>query len=268
MSLHAAPYWDEIAAQWNQSRLHQLWRCHSDAVNSRLLNEWLPVHRVQRLLKTDLFDEACSEGLFPLLKDHADTVYGIDMSLCAVPAARPHYPRLASAASDVRILPFCDGAFDTIVSNSTLDHFDELFQIEVALRELSRVLRPGGELILTLDNFANPLIALRNVSPFKLLQWLGLTPYYVGATCAMPRLKSFVERAGLEVTDSRTILHCPRVLCVAVAKWFEHHGSARGQSRYLSAMMGFERLAAWPTRHLTGHFIAIKATKPQKGRRP
>ncbi len=62
-------------------------------------------------------------------------------------------------------LPFPDGAFDRVFSNSTLDHFDSRDDIREALRELARVLHPEGELLLTLDNLANPVVRLRNALP-------------------------------------------------------------------------------------------------------
>jgi ubiquinone/menaquinone biosynthesis C-methylase UbiE len=106
--------------------------------------------------------------------------------------------------ADVRRLPFADATFDAVVSLSTLDHFDLHTDIETSLAELVRVLRPGGTLILTLDNLANPIIALRAVLPFRLLQAAGVVPYEIGRTCGPRRLGRFVTRAGLEVVETST----------------------------------------------------------------
>jgi len=57
--------------------------------------------------------------------------------------------------------------FDTVLSNSTLDHFDGAAQIRVSLAEPARVLRPGGRLLVTLDNPANPLLALSKALPSR-----------------------------------------------------------------------------------------------------
>jgi hypothetical protein len=43
--------------------LQRLWRAHSDAVNKALVARWRPVGQMDTLLKTDLFDEAVSDGL-------------------------------------------------------------------------------------------------------------------------------------------------------------------------------------------------------------
>ena len=75
--------------------------------------------------------------------------------------------------ADVRCLPFVDGVFDLVVSNSTLDHFETSREIERAVAEIHRVLAPRGLFILTLDNPANPAVALRNALPFALLHQVG-----------------------------------------------------------------------------------------------
>src|SRR5574341_1753589 len=105
-------------------------------------------------------------------------VFGIDLSLLTVRAAKLRHHGLKATGADVRHLPFADGVFDVIVSNSTLDHFESSDEIISSLQELHRVLRTGGQLLLTLDNLANPLISLRNVLPFGLLNRLNIVPYY------------------------------------------------------------------------------------------
>ncbi len=238
-----------------------LWRRHSDAANSAWLAARLPAHQPRRLLKTDLFDEALAPGLVPLLSDRSHQVIGVDVSACVLGAARARHPRLQSAVGDVRALPFGDGSFDAIVSNSTLDHFSSTAEISASLRELHRILRSNGVLLLTLDNLANPVIGLRNALPYRLLDALGLVPYPMGATCGPRRLRGLVSSAAFEVAEVGALLHCPRVLAVALARILERYGSARSQARFLAAAMRFERLAAWPTRFVSGHFIGVVAIK-------
>ena len=57
-------------------------------------------------------------------------------------------------------------------------------------------------------------------------------------------------------------MHCPRALAVAGSRFLERHASARTQDRFLDILAGFEQLEHWPTRYLSGHFIAIRALKP------
>ena len=148
-------YWDTVTEAWQEAHPQRLWRDHNDAVNVALFRRWLAKDRVKRLLKTDLFDEAFSEGLYPLLASRAQCLFGVDISPPLVQAAWSRHPDLSATCADVRRLPFAYGMFDVIVSNSTLDHFETWDDLVTTLHELCRVLRQGGELLLTLDNPSN-----------------------------------------------------------------------------------------------------------------
>jgi len=241
--------------------LQRLWRAHSDAVNKALVARWRPVGQMDTLLKTDLFDEAVSDGLSSLLNVRSKRVFYIDASLDVHRRAKRRHPNLQTVGTDVRCLPFADGTFDGIVSNSTLDHFKSLDDLVISLKELYRVLQQGGQMILTLDNLANPIIFLRNWLPFRLLQRLKIVPYYVGVTLRANRLEYLLKETGFEVLEVDAIMHCPRVLAVTIACWMERHASPKTQRVFLDLLMAFERLSCLPTRFFTGHFIAVKVMK-------
>ena len=116
-------YWDEVSASFGEDGNYRLWRRHSDQVNREMLEAWLPRQAVNRLLKTDLFDEATSDGLYPFLASRCSQVEGVDISARAVETAACKYPELKTHLADLRELPFEERAFDCVVSNSTLDHF-------------------------------------------------------------------------------------------------------------------------------------------------
>jgi SAM-dependent methyltransferase len=253
-------YWERVADTWRQDHRDRLWRRHSDAVNGLLCARWLG-GRIDRLLKTDAFDEAVADGLVPLLASRARVVIGIDIATATLTSARRRSPSLRASAADVRRLPFPDGAFDAAVSLSTLDHFPSHAGLRTGLRELARVLRPAGRLVLTLDNPANPVVGLRNALPFEPLRRLGLVPYYVGATCRPVPLRAVLDEVGFDVLETTAVLHCPRVLCVAAARVLARVATDRMQARFLAALAAFERLGAWPTRYVTGHFTAVLASR-------
>jgi SAM-dependent methyltransferase len=261
LTTEEARYWDAVAEVWQRTSPQSLWRAHSDAVNAALLAQWLPNARVERLLKTDLFDEAFGEGLYAQLVRSTQLLVGIDLLASIVRADRARYAGLQVAMADVRRLPFASSSFDVIVSNSTLDHFRASYEIGTSLCELHRVLRVGGQLLLTLDNPANPVIALRNVLPFRWLNRLGLVPYYVGATYGPRRLPRILERVGFDIAEVRLVMHCPRVVAVKLAQGLEGWIGPKMQRSFLRCLMTFEGLSHWPTRFLTGYFVAVKAMR-------
>jgi ubiquinone/menaquinone biosynthesis C-methylase UbiE len=234
---------------------------HSDAVNLELLRRWLPEERPRLLLKTDAFEEACGDGLSPLLQEKAEHAVIVDVALAILQLARARHDRLCVIGADTRCLPFVNGVFDVIVSTSTLDHFRSRDEIVASLREFRRVLRPAGQLLLTLDNLANPLIKLRNALPFRMLQRLGIVPYYVGATYGPRGLTEVLHEVGFEVREIGAVMHCPRVLAVAISRLLERNAGQRTHRRFLNFLLAFERLANWPTRFFTGHFVAVRAIK-------
>jgi SAM-dependent methyltransferase len=254
-------YWDSISKTLKKDRPELLWRSHSDAVNTALLDRWLTPGKTGRLLKTDLFDEVASKGMYPFLKRKAENIIGMDISPLIVTTARTSYNDLKGTVADLRCLPFQRNRFDTIVSISTIDHFSSEIEIINSLHEVHRVLRKGGQLIITLDNMANPFIALRSVLPFRLLNRSGLVPYYVGATLGPRRLCRILEHIGFEVTEVDAVMHCPRVLAVALARILEKYASPKTQKKFLQALMAFECLSGFPTRFLTGYFVAVRAIK-------
>jgi SAM-dependent methyltransferase len=254
-------YWDTVAKTWQEASPQTLWRAYNDAVNTALFGHWLPNHKVDFLLKTDLFDESLGKGLYPLLELHATRVIGMDISVLTSRSAKSRHPGLAVVGGDVRRLPFADGVFDIIVSNSTLDHFESSDEIIDSLGELLRVLKPGGQLLLTLDNLVNPVIALRSVLPFRLLNRLKIVPYFVGTTLGPNRLRDHLECLGLMVMDVSAVMHFPRILAMAMSRVLEGHSGLKVQEGFLNLLMSFERLSRWPTRFLTGYFVAVRAIK-------
>jgi SAM-dependent methyltransferase len=263
--------WDGLAQLWQEARPTPLWRRHSDAVNAALVERWLP-RQVDRVLKTDLFDEAMSGGLYDVLSAHAREVVGIDVSADIVEQAAARHDRLQARQADVRELPFDDGTFDAVVSNSTLDHFEAEAEIVASLRELHRVLRPRGRLLLTLDNPSNPINAFAKALPrdwlnrvwlrhARLTARLGHVPYHVGETMSARRLREVLPPMGFELLAQDAIMHAPRAVAVIVAEIVARRGDPRAERRFLDLLAACERLSSWPTRYTTGHFVAVNAVK-------
>jgi len=57
---------------------------------------------------------------------------------------------------NAHVLPFADASFDVVYGCSILHHLD----VGAALREVRRVLRPGGRLVFSEPNLVNPQVLL------------------------------------------------------------------------------------------------------------
>jgi SAM-dependent methyltransferase len=256
-------YWDGVGERLRGTQGASLARLYSDEVHRQLIARWWPDRPVRSVLKTDLFEEACGDGLAGLLTARARTVVAIDLASRTAAAARARHPRLAVVESDVRALPFRAESFDLVVSTSTLDHVASGDEITTSLAEIARMLRPRGTLILTLDNPANPLLVLRRAAP--LLWWrLGVVPYRLGATLRSTALRDAIEGAGLRATEVAAVLHAPRFPADLASRWLRGKRDAAADPlsrRLVRGLMRFERLGSWPTRFLTGHFVAVRAVR-------
>jgi SAM-dependent methyltransferase len=249
-------YWDDVARARGGA---PLWRLHADRATRALLARWLPSGRVARVLKTDLYDEACTDGLVPELAAHADGVFGIDVSP-VVAASAGARARVLAVAGDVRLLPFRSGSFDVVVSNSTLDHFAEHAEIGRALAEIERVLAPDGVLILTLDNARHPMVRVRNALA-PLLARAGILPYAVGATHGPRGLRAALDSSGFALLELTAVHHFPRLLLVAI----ERLARGRGGAAALRLACSAEALERLPTRWWTGQYVAA-LVQPRRDR--
>ena len=253
-------HWDEIGERWTEQRRDPVWRAHSDEVYVRLLERWLPSGR-RRVLKTDLFDEAVADGVYPAVQRLTGTIVGFDVASRVTATACNRYPRLRGIVADARQLPFDDGAFDTVISLSSLDHFPVRDDIRRSLLELHRVMTPDGRLIVTLDNLTNPIVALRNRVPHRLLHALRLVPYRMGMTYTGRALVSLLRACRFDVEDVTYVVHCPRVVAVVIARLVERTESAALRAAFLRSLTRCERLAKSPIAALTGYYTAALARK-------
>lgn len=150
-------YWDSVVHENSrlQQRFVHVFLCpnaewaeqrHRDAIRAAVAN------RV-------VLDYGCGDGETSqqLLADGARHVYGLDLSDKAIEIARRRGLRNASfEVGDAHHLPWADQSFDVVVGRAILHHLD----LPVAMRELARVLRPGGDLFFVEPLYHNPLAAL------------------------------------------------------------------------------------------------------------
>lgn len=106
-----------------------------------------------------VLDAACGSGLLTArIARTGSRVWGVDIAPNSLRAATftAHALQVVCGFSvqDVTRLAFPDCTFDKLVSSSALEHFGH---DELALREMARVLKPGGLLVLTCDSLLLPM---------------------------------------------------------------------------------------------------------------
>ena len=139
----AVRFFKKNAANWDNLRRLYL---DEDRVNAELLDF------VQRAGKpVDFLDIGTGTGrVVELLAPHVRAATGVDISREMLTLARSVLEQSNLANCQVRLadmhdLPFADGSFDAACLNMVLHYAREPI---AALREASRVLRPGGRLII------------------------------------------------------------------------------------------------------------------------
>jgi SAM-dependent methyltransferase len=102
--------------------------------------------------------------------------------------------RVRVEVADMRVLPFQRATFDAAMSVAAIDHLDWP-GIEVTLREVARVLKPGGQFLIV---GLNPDVWVRLAVPSS------IHGGYWGTAPNRQRWRAALEAAGFEVVDSGT----------------------------------------------------------------
>jgi SAM-dependent methyltransferase len=253
--------WARLAAHPDPSwYLDPVTARHKREAHLGLARTWLSDLGPVRLLKTDVFEEAYGQDdLLRELLPGARLRVGIDVAYATVSMARARHrdAALSFLVADVCRLPLQSASFDVVFSNSTLDHFRSAEEFKSALSELARVLRPGGRMIITMDNIWNPLYwILRYASRLK---W---TPFELGYSTSQPGLTKALAGAGLNVVGSRTLIHNPRVISTVIFLALRRALGTRADWPIRALVEIFSRLEGLPTRRFTACFVAACAIKP------
>jgi ubiquinone/menaquinone biosynthesis C-methylase UbiE len=122
-------------------------------------------------------DVGCGPGQFTILiaeRLPRAEIWGIDLAPTMIELARRHASESSAAArlhfevADVAKLPFPDGHFDAVVSSGSIKHWPDQAG---ALREIHRVLAPGGRLFIGEMNRLAPPDAIAT-QRIRLRHWL------------------------------------------------------------------------------------------------
>lgn len=100
---------------------------------------------------TRVIDIGCGDGASLLASGFTGyaVVVGVDVNLRALRQAAERIPKAMFVLARAEALPFADTSFDQVLSGVALPYID----IPEAVKEMCRVLAPGGGATLTLHSF-------------------------------------------------------------------------------------------------------------------
>ncbi len=133
----------------------------------------VPVHRAliralehrlfaQETLVHPVLDIGCGDGHYAAAAFPGGIDVGIDVTEAIVAEARQNGPYGRVEVASGTALPYADESFLTVVSNCVIEHIPD---IEALVREVSRVLAPGGRFIFSVpdDRFTEMLFTVRTL---------------------------------------------------------------------------------------------------------
>ena len=256
-------HWGKVARGWpGKGFSNELLAEHKRKAHLDLIARWAKITSKQRILKTDLFEEAfgADQFLFDLARVSSNVI-GMDISAEIVKRAKRRARQLGIDGGkflccDVRKLPFRDNSIDLVISDSTLDHFPSEADIITSLKELYRVMRVGGTLIITMDNKGKLGEPLRQL-------WirLGLAPFFIGKTYSIKELKSALKSVGFRVEDATAIIHQPMFFLKLSVRFWHKLSAGRFDPLIKKILASQDNLEKRRTKYLTGLYIAVKAVK-------
>ncbi len=222
------------------------WYRNTRALAADLLGPWL--HRTDRLL-----DAGCGPGGNGAWLAEHGTVVGVDLSPDALAFVRARRPTTTPVQASIESLPFADATFDAVVGLTVLYTVPD---DAVALRELARVCRPGGAVLLVEPAFAGLGRAhdatvhgrrrYRRTALAELATAAGLTvqrctyaysflaPPAAIARRGRPASRPTREPAGSDV-DKRALDRVFAPLAARERRWLAHHDLPVGTSVVLLA---------------------------------
>jgi len=205
-------HWDEIALQMPDilpAASTGYYRRQEIALIKRHFGDL----RDLRVLKLDLWNEAVNTRILNWIESQGADAHGMDISIVTAARARANAnqegDQLHLLQSDIRAIPYAGDTFDFVYTMGTIEHNDHY---EQSVREIRRVLKPGGRAIIGVphkwDLFLRPFFV-------KILDSMGLYLYAPEKCMSARELRGIVEETGLKVLYRTGLLFMPGILRMA-----------------------------------------------------
>jgi len=169
---------------------------------------------------TRLLDAGCGAGLLSVLATlRGAKVAALDAAPGMIEVARQRLPDADLRVGDLETLPFDDASFDAVIGVNSLFYAQDM---AAAMRELARVVRPGGRVVLTAWGPPQRCEFLTAVmpalGPLMPPPPPGAIPPHPGALSEPGALTGVLEAAGLRPMEDGEIA-CPFVFPSREASW-------------------------------------------------
>ncbi|WP_067650164.1 class I SAM-dependent methyltransferase [Nocardia harenae] len=182
----------------------------------------------------DLADIGCGDARFLARLSaggHAGRLVGVDTAPAMIAAANA-VPGVDGVPGDIRALPFGDDEFDVCTARHMLYHVPDP---PAALRELRRVTRPGGTVVLTVNHArtcarTRELVCLHARS-HGLRPPDGMLNDAVHSATLPPMMREVFGDVTVENYDNALIFDRPRPLIAFAEALFSFCGVAAGEPR-------------------------------------
>ena len=164
-----------------------------------------------------VLDVGCGSGeIARVIKEKGYLVSGVDFSPIAIELARKQDidGQLVDLDSGI---PFDDDTFDTVWAGDVIEHvFDPIF----VLREINRVLIPGGQLLCTVPYNLNMATRLRVLFGHSYQEgvYRKFGQYKHHTFFSMPLMKYMLDEAGFEPQDIKYLIRIPKTRIQYITK--------------------------------------------------
>jgi SAM-dependent methyltransferase len=192
---------------------------------------------------TRLLDAGCGAGLLALLASlRGADVAVVDASPALLAIASRRAPKADAREADLEAIPFADNAFDAVIAVNSVFYAADM---SAAMRELARVARRGGRVVITA--WGPParcqfLAAIMpSLAPLMPPPPPGAPPPHPGALSEPGALAALLEEAGLRVAGEGEVA-CPFVFPNPEISW--RANSSAGVNRAAIAHAGEDAVRA------------------------